>query len=173
MRNFFFLILKIDHFQQFVHFYSANSFGKSFFSRLFLFARGPEGLECCESLECCCCVVVVSKGKQASDPLVLCGLFFCQPTFFFFCLRLLFLLQGSQNWQLKNRSISIKGDRLLRVSFSFVKKIFPVFCLLRSIHSNRRDALEWRISVPVWILATILSRSLFALLLAVLSSRPV
>ena len=83
MRNFFFLILKIDHFQQFVHFYSANSFGKSFFSRLFLFARGPEGLECCESLECCCCVVVVSKGKQASDPLVLCGLFFCQPTFFF------------------------------------------------------------------------------------------
>ena len=84
MRNFFFLILKIDHFQQFVHFYSANSFGKSFLSRLFLFARGPEGLECCESLECCCCVVVVSKGKQASSSPRSLWAFFVSPLFFFF-----------------------------------------------------------------------------------------
>ena len=76
-RNFFFLILKIDHFQQFVHFfYSANSFGKSFFFRLFLLLVARRDWSAVRVWSAAAAAVVVSKGKQASIPLVLCGLFF-------------------------------------------------------------------------------------------------
>ena len=84
-RNFFFLILKIDHFQQFVHFfYSANSFGKSFFFRLFLLLVARRDWSAVRVWSAAAAAVVVSKGKQASIPLVLCGLFFVSPLFFFF-----------------------------------------------------------------------------------------
>ena len=122
-RNFFFLILKIDHFQQFVHFfYSANSFGKSFFFRLFLLLVARRDWSAVRVWSAAAAAVVVSKGKQASIPLVLCGLFFVSPLFFFFfffVLRQYYCCSSSKVL----RTDSCKTD-LYRLRRSFVEGEF-------------------------------------------------